>query len=176
MVAQLEAEARVWVQANWQATLGAITHVEVNPGLSTGCPVMHKFMTGFNNVPQQVQQSKFFAWHGTSEAAIPLICNTGFDPSVRRGQAMGPGEYFGGVPSISHGYTKGSSRMLVACVLNVPGVTTAGHGSPWVAGSQYVVVNNPVDFQTTFCLPLLVVTYNKPYTPIPFVPVQPVGA
>jgi hypothetical protein len=37
-------------------------------------------------------------------------------------------------------------------------------------------VNNPVDFQTTFCLPLLVVTYSKPYTPIPFVAVPPAGA
>ncbi len=41
---------------------------------------------------------------------------------------------------------------------------------------MYVVVNNPVDFQTTFCLPLMVVTYSKPHTPIPYVPVQPLGA
>ena len=178
MLRKLEADARQWVQANWQATIGAITHVEVNPGLAAGCPVMQKFMTGFNNVPAQVQASGFFAWHGTSEVAIPLICNTGFDPKVRAGQAMGPGEYFGGQPSISHGYSqgKGCSRMIVAHILNVPGVTTAGRNTPWAPGAQYVVVNNPVDFQTTFCLPLLVVTYGRAHTPIPFVQVQPRGA
>ena len=53
--------------------------------------------------------------------SIPLICDSGFDPRVRRGQAMGPGEYFGGVASVSHGYSqgKGCSRMIVARVLNV---------------------------------------------------------
>ena len=86
MLAQLEAEARQWITANWEATLGAITNVEVNPGLAAGCPVMRKFMTGFNNVPPQVQQSGFFAWHGTSEAAVPLICDVGFNPGVRSGQ------------------------------------------------------------------------------------------
>jgi hypothetical protein len=92
MLRQLESSARQWVQANWDANIGAITHVEVNPGLASECPVMQKFMTGFHNVPVSVQASGFFAWHGTSEAAIPLICNTGFDPRVRAGQAMGPGE------------------------------------------------------------------------------------
>lgn len=31
-------------------------------------------------------QSGFFAWHGTSEAAIVPICDQGFDPSRRSGQ------------------------------------------------------------------------------------------
>ena len=201
MLTQLEAEARQWIQANWQANLGAITHVEVNPGLAAGCPVMNKWLTGFNNVPAAVQQSGFFAWHGTSEQvvvvavvliiinvniniihiiiiiihimiiniimsiivlmtitillartphihlhalnlvvqSIPLICDSGFDPRVRRGQAMGPGEYFGGVASVSHGYSqgKGCSRMIVARVLNV----RAGLASLFICNTLLVALH-----------------------------------
>ena len=205
MLTQLEAEARRWIQANWQANLGAITHVEVNPGLAAGCPVMNKWLTGFNNVPAAVQQSGFFAWHGTSEQvvvvavvliiiniiiniihiiviimiikivisiivlmtitillamtphsrnpdtpchlhalnlvfqSIPLICDSGFDPRVRRGQAMGPGEYFGGVASVSHGYSqgKGCSRMIVARVLNV----RAGLASLFICNTLLVALH-----------------------------------
>jgi len=162
MLTQLEAQARQWVTANWQANLGAITHVEVNPGLAAGCPAMIKFLTGHNNVPAAVQASGFFAWHGTSEAAIPLICNAGFDPHRRAGQAYGPGEYFGATSQVSSGYTKGSNRMLVVRLLNVPGVTT-------IHANSIIVVNNPIDFQTAFALPLLVITYGKPHTPIPFI-------
>jgi hypothetical protein len=130
-------------------------------------------MSGFTSVAPHVQSAGFFAWHGTSEAAVPLICDQGFDPKLRRGQAMGIGEYFGGVASVSNGYSqgKGCYRMIVAYILNVPGVTSAGHGTPWTPGSQFIVVNNPLDFQSSFCLPLLVVTYNTPYTPIAFLPV-----
>jgi hypothetical protein len=67
---------------------------------------------------------------------VPLICNVGFDPHVRSGQAMGPGEYFGGAPTVSLSYCRGQGRMLVARVLNVPGVTTAGHNTPWQPGAQ----------------------------------------
>ncbi len=34
---------------------------------------MNKWLTGFNNVPAAVQQSGFFAWHGTSEQVVVVV-------------------------------------------------------------------------------------------------------
>ena len=67
-------------------------------------------------------------FHGTDEKNIPAICKDGLDPGRRGtavGQAYGPGEYFGGDASVSHGYCKGGRKMIIFVVLLEPtGVTS----------------------------------------------------
>jgi hypothetical protein len=104
-------------------------------------------------------QSSFFAWHGTAAGAIAPICNTGFDPSRRSGQAYGPGEYFGWTASVSHGYCRGGTNMLVAVILKGSHVHER-------SGFCYVV-NNPKDWSFSYCLPLLVISYNTSMTTPP---------
>ena len=81
---------------------------------------------------------------------VPLdsICQTGLDPARRRGQALGPGEYFGGNASVSLPYCKGGRKMLVFAVLtDKSGVTSDTPG--------VVVVHKP-EHQ----LPLFVLTFT----------------
>uniref|UniRef100_A0A6B2LAJ0 WWE domain-containing protein n=1 Tax=Arcella intermedia TaxID=1963864 RepID=A0A6B2LAJ0_9EUKA len=101
----------------------------------------------------------FFAWHGTSTSAIVPICWNGFDPLRRSGQAYGPGEYFGVNPSISHGYCRGGSYMLVNIILN-------GSFVKHVPNFCFVV-NNPSDNSYSYCMPLLVIQFGT-NQPTPF--------
>jgi hypothetical protein len=97
-----------------------------------------------------------FAWHGTgSVVGIQGICNEGFDPKRRSGQAKGPGEYFGVSPGVSSGYCGNQKHMILALVLHEAKESTH---HPRFA----YVVNNPRDWSVSYCLPVLVVSFGTP--------------
>ena len=85
---------------------------------------------------------------GTMLCPLDSICRTGLDPARRSGQALGPGEYFGGNANVSLPYCKGGRKMLVFAVLtDKSGVTSDTPG--------VVVIHKP-EHQ----LPLFVLTFT----------------
>lgn len=56
-------------------------------------------------------------FHGTEAKNVKNIMENGLDPALRRGQAYGPGEYFGKNPGISSSYCKAGMRMCVFLVI-----------------------------------------------------------
>lgn len=97
------------------------------------------------------------AYHGThSEHNVDSICRTGFDPSRRKGQALGPGEYFAEHSRMSVSYAAATKALIVSLVLVCPQMSF--HSKQCI-----LVVNNPLDVDDiTFCLPILVVYDNTP--------------
>ena len=122
-----------------------IREVWSNPESFPGRRLYDRFRRAWEAVPESGLRMCF---HGTNEANIDPICRDGLDPARRAGQAMGPGEYFGGAASVSLGYCKGGRKMLVFCVL------TASEGITCNT-AQVVVVNKP-EHQ----LPIAVITFD----------------
>ena len=133
------------------------TDVYMNPHSLPGTPLYERFFAAWARVPDKSMRLVF---HGTPEKNIDAICREGLDPNRRRGQALGPGEYFGGQPMISLGYCKGGHKMLVFCILTDPsGVTSLMEDShhPYArdAVPGVAVIHKP-EHQ----LPLAVVTFD----------------
>ncbi|CAF1228802.1 unnamed protein product [Adineta steineri] len=160
---QLFQEAEAFIKDSWPSTLPPIIRVDNNKYLNeTECVSLRRFYEGAksidNKLPPDVTRG-FFAFHGTLTNAVEPICKEGFDPTRRRGQVYGPGEYFGVTAAISHGYSKlddetSSIRMmLITFILRCDRVKTQ-------TGFCYVV-NNPVDCSSAFNLPVAVVTYGN---------------
>ena len=63
------------------------------------------------------------AFHGSPRANEATILRDGLDPSRRRRQAYGPGEYFGWNAATSLGYGDGSTLIVFALLLDRTGVT-----------------------------------------------------
>ena len=123
----------------------------MNPHSLPGTPLYERFFAAWARVPDKSMRLVF---HGTPEKNIDAICREGLDPKRRSGQALGPGEYFGGQPMISLGYCKGGHKMLVFCILTDPsGVTQFNEQIP----GGVAVIHKP-EHQ----LPLAVVTFD-PY-------------
>ena len=130
-----------------------VIHVEMSPCLMSRGSAFVRYMRArllaLHSVPE-------YLWHGTAGSNIADICENGFDPSKRRGQAHGPGEYFSPNSNFSDGYShadaSGCKRMLLCSVL--PGPHTQK------ADENIVVVNNPADRRLSYCLPVCVVTYS----------------
>ena len=157
----LFSSAKSFVNSNWSYKLGDPQRIDENPGIKLGCPAMIKYCNAMLTVGGLALPSTLFAWHGTSsEAAIQSICHNGFDPTRRSGQAYGTGEYFGQTAEVSHGYANGTSRMIVAQLVQGPHTTKHGNFC--------YVVNNPTDWKMSFCLPVLVVTYGTALCPVTF--------
>ncbi|KAJ4456295.1 hypothetical protein PAPYR_8534 [Paratrimastix pyriformis] len=139
-----------WTEENW--TLApAVLHP--NPGLAKLCPAAIRFLRQAGS-PLDLSRG-FFAWHGTSDAAVDAICWQGFDPRKRGsavGQARGRGEYFGITCQTSAGYCHGGSHILVAFILR--------DAAPKVIENFCYVVDNPVNWETSYCLPIAVVSMN----------------
>jgi hypothetical protein len=72
-----------------------------NPHARPGAPLYNRFVTAWERVANQTVKVVF---HGTAEQNIESICKTGLDPSLRRGQAHGPGEYFATDAAVSLPY------------------------------------------------------------------------
>ena len=161
-VHNLFARAQKFVTNEWDSIqLSKPYRVEINLGLEAECPSMQKFCSAIQKVGSNPLKNGFFAWHGTnSEAGVVGICHTGFDPSRRRGQAYGRGEYFGQNVTTSHSYAGGSCRMIVAFLLKVSETSTHGNFC--------YVVDNPTDFKLAYNLPVLVITYLKDLPPVQF--------
>jgi hypothetical protein len=157
--------ARQFVSDNWPVNLGPISRIDDNPGLVGGGRAIIKFFNSLEYNSQLDLQRGFYCWHGTSEAAIGPICDEGFDPKRRSGQAHGPGEYFGVDANVSLGYARGSKRLIIAYVLQ-------GSFVKQVQNFCYVV-NNPIDWKTAYCVPLLVVSFGSTALAPPFIqPIQ----
>ena len=56
-------------------------------------------------------------FHGTLESNIRNILHNGLDPSLRRGQAFGQGEYFAANPALPLQYCRGGKKMVVFAVI-----------------------------------------------------------
>ena len=130
--------------------------IQFNNYLLENCPAYLKFQqilqrSGF----QGVHENGFFCWHGTNDDAIKSICYEGFNPKFRgtaAGQRCGKGEYFGGTPQISMSYSQGCKHLILCYILNNATFT--------YRQNNIIVVDNPVDFKSTYCLPLLVITFG----------------
>jgi len=56
-------------------------------------------------------------FHGTARSNIESILSNGLDPSLRRGQSYGQGEYFAASPDLPLNYCRGGTKMLVFLVI-----------------------------------------------------------
>ncbi|KAL0230976.1 hypothetical protein GEMRC1_010381 [Eukaryota sp. GEM-RC1] len=168
---QLYSKAEEFVQEQWNIQPTLAKPFIRNPYLPLGAPVVQKFAKvvkkhgGFACIDKVV-----FAWHGTKHRAVEPIAYEGFNPGFRRGQLHGPGEYFGQSqnPAVSVGYSDGCRYMFVAAVLPFDGVFSTH-------GDYCYVVNNPVDFESTYCLPVLILEMqnNVPHQPVSFKQLTP---
>ena len=128
--------------------------IQFNQFLLEGCPAYQRFTEALSKVDfESVDESGFFCWHGSDDKCIESICKTGFDPHRRSGQAYGRGEYFGGNPQISMGYSKGNCHLILTYILNKAPFTHKDQG--------IIVVDNPIDWKSSYCLPLMVITFGN---------------
>ena len=79
-------------------------------------------------------------FHGTRKANIQSILENGLDPTKRKGQAYGPGEYFSTTPSASISYCKGELQMMLFLVVITPWSYQSEHLS--YKPMDYVVVQD----------------------------------
>jgi hypothetical protein len=147
--------ADAWARANWSSTLGPIYTVQMNPCLRRDCPCVTRFLqgTGLTNGAAIDNLNTFFAFHGTTFDSVQNICCQGWYPSKRRNNAPTYGEYFGLACTVSHGFCKGSNRMIVALIARNSCVTE----SP---GSHAIVLNPKCDTAPCYCLPIAVVSFG----------------
>ena len=83
------------------------------------------------------QRNTILAFHGTAEGNIQSICNNGYDPSRRKGQAHGAGEYFAVSPKTPLGYCRGGKKILLNELL------LGQHGTHHTRHGDIVVMKNP---------------------------------
>jgi Poly(ADP-ribose) polymerase catalytic domain len=98
-----------------------------NPHLRAGNPGRDKFASALPNLEHSACLG--IAFHGTVTTNIASILVAGLDPSRRRGQAYGAGEYFSKDPAVSIGYCKSGLEMLVFVVV-LPSTLTPRNSSP----------------------------------------------
>ncbi|ELP92517.1 hypothetical protein EIN_275960 [Entamoeba invadens IP1] len=90
-----------------------------------------------------------------TDVAINGICMEGFDTKWRCEQALGVGEYFVADPSISISYFQGDSHLILAYVLR------PSDKSLFIEQSMCYVVNNPLNGEYSYCLPILAITFGN---------------
>lgn len=150
--------AEKFADSSVDVSLGRVVERIRNPSLQRGCPAVLRFVRGLLAKGGVSMLSQvIFAWHGTNYSAIPSICEHGFDPNRRSGQAYGIGEYFGITAVTSSGYARPSTLsnvILLAALLQVP-ETSVNRGTPFCH-----IVNNPLHWTHTYCIPLLVVRFS----------------
>jgi Poly(ADP-ribose) polymerase catalytic domain len=100
--------AKGWVESGFQ---GPTFH----PNNTLSWERKKKFLKALEELPDDACIGVVF--HGTSPQNIPPILKDGLDPTKRRGQGYGPGEYFSKNPSVSVSYCKGGMEMLVFLVV-----------------------------------------------------------
>ena len=155
--------ARKFVQDNWPIgpDMQPRCPIDENPYLENGYKSLKRFYRGVEMLglssPPSLSRG-LFAFHGTAAPAIVPICENGFDPKRRSGQVYGRGEYFGITANVSHGYTQkqgsqpGVRQMIIAFILRCPQMTTRENFC--------YIVDNPINWEYTFTLPVLIVTYG----------------
>lgn len=94
-----------------------------------GGTLFKRFKQKWDSLPKS-QRVTCLAFHGTADKNIKSICQNGYDPKLRRGQAYGAGEYFATTPDIPLGYCKGGKRMLLnELLLGQSGTHHTTHGT-----------------------------------------------
>ena len=125
-----------------------VVDVKENDHAKPGGKLYQKFVDAQDILPE-AHRKTCLAFHGTADDNIDSICTNGYDPSRRRGQAHGPGEYFATTPLTPMNYVTGGKRMLLnELLLGQEGVHHTKH-------SDYVVMKNP-----EHDLPRFVVTFK----------------
>ena len=99
-----------------------VVNLVENPSAKSGTQLFKRFQTAWKGLNPNKRKT-MLAFHGTPEANIQSICTNGFDPSRRKGQACGPGEYFAKTPTTSLGYCGRGKKMLL-CELLLGDVNT----------------------------------------------------
>jgi hypothetical protein len=95
-------------------------------------------------------------YHGTyNENNVDSIMRNGFDPSKRRTQGYGPGEYFGTRPETSKIHSAGTNMIIATVIISSPLTKVVKYQHPPV-----IVVNNPPTSEATMCLPLVLISWN----------------
>ena len=97
-----------------QQGVGSIKEITTNPFSLPGTPMYNRFVAQWEQVSDQTVELCF---HGTGEANVDAICQSGLDPSRRSGQVYGPGEYFATHAATSLAYCRGGKKMIVFAVL-----------------------------------------------------------
>ena len=119
----------------FSSTLRVVNLIE-NQSAKPGGRLFQRFQSAWRNLSANQRQT-ILAFHGTPEQNIQSICNNGFDPTKRSGQACGPGEYFAKTPGVPMGYCRGGKKMLLCeLLLGQANVHHTIHG-------DYVVMKNP---------------------------------
>lgn len=113
-----------------------------NPYAVKGNIVYDRFMNSIKLLQSDSTTTLQIVFHGTRTLNITPILKDGLDPKKRKGQAYGPGEYFGTHPSISVSYCHGDLMMLIFAVI-VPDHKKKKEGTPYHhCPSEYMVVPN----------------------------------
>jgi hypothetical protein len=97
-------------------------------------------------------------YHGTDGGAATKILQEGFDPAKRgqTGQQYGDGEYFDF--DFQHSPNYASRYGTGAIVVTLIAVPAALASSVLTVNDTMIIVNNPTDGKTTFCLPMGLLT------------------
>lgn len=102
--------------------------MDENEHAKSGGALFKKFRDKAMSLPQD-QRKTCLAFHGTPTSNISSICQNGYNPGLRKGQAFGAGEYFAKNPNTSMGYCKGGKKMLLnELLLGKEGVHHTKHG------------------------------------------------
>jgi hypothetical protein len=107
-----------------------------NPHTQAGGALFNRFKQKWNSLPKH-QRVTCLAFHGTAESNIKSICQNGYDPKLRSGQAHGAGEYFATAPDIPLGYCKGGKKMLLNELL------LGQHGTHHTKHNTIIVMKDP---------------------------------
>lgn len=99
-----------WVKAGFENPF-----FEINPFLVEGNSGFDKFAGTLKTLDNDATLACVF--HGSPSWNTKSILTEGLDPQRRRGQAFGPGEYFGKNPQVSARYGKGALEILVFVVV-----------------------------------------------------------
>jgi hypothetical protein len=152
---QLCQSAEQFARTNWSSKLPTIDRIEMNPCLVQDCPCVKRFFqgAGISSGDAISGLNTRFAFHGTTPENVISICHNGFQPSRRRSNANGYGEYFGSTGEVSHGYCKGTNHMIVALIVRNGEVNESG-------GTYCIVMNPKSDTGASYCLPVAVVSFG----------------
>ena len=138
--------------------------LKINPNLKMDCPAFEKFLNALrksNLDPKSVNFEKIlnrgvFGWHGTrSSIDIPNIAWYGLDPRKRKKNLLhGQGEYCAENPnySIDSGYWGDTNTLFLFFILKI---------APFYKFQIHHVVNNPLDSDEMYMVPILVATFNN---------------
>ena len=114
-----------------------------------GGSLFGRFKQKWDSLPRS-QRVTCLAFHGTADNNISSICQNGYDPKLRSGQAYGVGEYFATTPDIPLGYCRGGGKRMLLNELLL-----GQQGTHHTVHSTVVVMKDPAHD-----LPRFVVTFK----------------